>query len=264
MTDTSASERLEVTGLSAGYGPIRVVFDVSFSVAPGELVAMVGRNGAGKSTSLLAVAGVRQGPGEGRVAIGGTDLSTASPNDRLLAGVKLVPEGRRIFREMTVIENLRLGAFSRRKDTSRLSDDLDHVFHLFPILQEFQKRVVSSLSGGQQQMVAIGQALMSRPRFLLLDEPCAGLAPVLIDAMYDTFTSLAAEGIGILLVDQNIERVLELAGRFYVLEGGRTALDGLSSAPGVLENVTSIVLGSDRQRTMALHDAGAAVPGDAA
>jgi branched-chain amino acid transport system ATP-binding protein len=249
----STAEILEVSGLSASYGRVQVVNDVGFTVGPGEMVAMVGRNGAGKTTSLSAISGLRYGHGGGTVRVGSVDVSHASPSAVVLAGMKLVPEGRRIFREMTVYENLRLGAFlRRRKGRDDIDEDLRRVFELFPVLERDQKKDVSQLSGGQQQMVAVGQALMSRPRFLLLDEPSAGLAPTLIDEMYDRFTALAQEGIGVLIVDQNIERVLESTSRFYVVDDGHVVLDGRCSDPGVLESVTRVVLGSDSQREAAL------------
>jgi len=244
-----ASTALEVAGLVAGYGRVGVVSDVSFRVEPGEFVAMVGRNGAGKSTSLAAVAGLRYGRSGGTVRVGGTDLSNASPGEVVRAGVKLVPEGRRIFRDMTVEENLRLGAFvRRRRPTAEIKDDTERVFTLFPALRRDIKKTVSALSGGQQQMVAIGQALMTKPRFLLLDEPTAGVAPAVIDDMYDTFSELVRSGIGLLIVDQNIERVLESTTRFYVIDGGRVVFAGDCAEPGALARATAIVLGNDRQR----------------
>src|SRR4051794_13128678 len=247
-----SSEALQVEGLAAGYGRVQVVFDISFTVEPGEMVAMVGRNGAGKTTTLVAIAGLRYGPGAGTVRIGEVDVSAASPNQIVRSGVKLVPEGRRLFRDMSVLENLRLGAFTRRRtDRGKLGEDLDRVFDLFPALARDRQRTVLSLSGGQQQMVAVGQALMTQPKFLLLDEPMSGLAPALIDSMYDTFLELLKQGIGMLIVDQNIERVLETSTRFYVVDSGRVVLEG-GSEPGALANVTKIVLGSDRQREATL------------
>jgi branched-chain amino acid transport system ATP-binding protein len=242
------NQLLQVDSLVAGYGRVGVIWDVSFHVASGEMVAMVGRNGAGKTTSLSAVAGLRYGRSAGRVTIGTTDVSTAVPNELVKAGLKLVPEGRRIFREMTVAENLRLGSFlRRRKPRAEHAEDLERVLALFPALRRDYRKTALSLSGGQQQMVAIGQALMTRPRFLLLDEPTAGVAPALIDDMYATFAEMASSGIGLLIVDQNVERVIESTSRFYVLENGRTVASGNTSDPGVLEQVTRIVLGTVEQ-----------------
>jgi branched-chain amino acid transport system ATP-binding protein len=237
-----------VTNLSAGYGRVPVVFDVSFSVAPGEMVALVGRNGAGKTTSLAAVAGLRYGPVGGRVSLDGQDLTGASSDQIVRAGLKLVPEGRRLFRDMTVYDNLRLGAFLRRSEGRRAVDiDIGGTYDLFPALAGARDRTVSSLSGGQQQMVAVAQALMTKPRFLALDEPTAGLAPALIDAMYESFAALASRGIGLLIVDQNIERVLESTRRYYVVDSGRVVLEGACDESS-LDQVVRIVLGSERQR----------------
>jgi branched-chain amino acid transport system ATP-binding protein len=212
------------------------------------MVALVGRNGAGKSTTLAAVAGLRYSACGGRVTLGGTDLTVATSDEIVRAGLKLVPEGRRLFREMSVHENLRLGAFLRRREGRRAIDnDIARVYDLFPALAVARNKTVLSLSGGQQQMVAVGQALMTRPRFLALDEPTAGLAPTLIDTLYEAFTALSRDGIGLLIVDQNIERVLESTSRFYVVDTGRVVLDG-PCTPGALDQVVKIVLGSERQR----------------
>jgi branched-chain amino acid transport system ATP-binding protein len=248
----SDDDALVVTGLRAGYGRVQVVNDVSFRVDPGEIVAVVGRNGAGKTTSLMAVAGLRYGGSGGTVRICGVDASSMTPNQVVRAGFKLVPEGRRLFRDMSVLENLRLGAWVHHKvPKEQLKDLLDRVYTLFPVLARDRNKRVLSLSGGQQQMVAVGQALMARPRFLALDEPSAGLAPVLVDSMYDAFQELARDRIGVLIVDQNIERVLECSHRYYVIDGGVVVRGGDVSG-GALEAVTKIVLGSDRQREDAL------------
>ena len=233
---------LEVEGLQAGYGQVQVVNDVSFSVAAGETVALVGRNGVGKTTSLAAVAGLRYGPVRGRVRLGDRDLAPCSPNEIVSAGVKFVPEGRRIFRSMSVHENLRLGAFTRRRDRiGGLDEDFDRVYELFSVLRGYSRKRAGELSGGQQQMVAIGQALMSRPRFLLLDEPSSGLGPALVDEMYDRFDELVSVGVGLLVVDQSIERALERSRRFYVMEAGAMALEGVSDASAI-EPINAIVL----------------------
>jgi branched-chain amino acid transport system ATP-binding protein len=241
-------QTLKVEKLVAGYGRVGVVSEVSLDVDAGEFVALVGRNGAGKTTALSAISGLRYSKSGGSVKIGSVDLSSAAPNEVVRAGVKLVPEGRRIFTEMTVAENLRLGAYlRRRRPDSELAEDLDRVFALFPALKRDYNKDALALSGGQQQMVAIGQALMTRPRFLLLDEPTAGVAPALVDDMYDTFTELVRSGIGVLIVDQNVERVLESTSRFYVMENGRTVANGSTAAAGILERVTQIVLGTVEQ-----------------
>lgn len=235
--------KLVVEHLQAGYGRITVVTDVSFEVNSGEVVAVVGRNGAGKTTSLAAVAGLRYGMNGGSVRAEGADISSAPPLHAVRAGVMLVREGRRIFRDMSVRENLILGAYThRRRGRRALGPDLDRVCALFPPLQTFAKKMVGELSGGQQQMVAVGQALMSNPKFLLLDEPASGLAPALVDEMYEALTTLTKDGLGILIVDQSIERILEWSSRYYVFENGRTVLSGRSER-GAVGRINDIVLG---------------------
>lgn len=232
---------LEVASLSAGYGRIRVVSDVSFTVTQGEVVAIVGRNGAGKTTSLAAVSGLRYGPCGGSVTIAGVDVTGSAPVRVVRSGLSLVREGRRIFRDMTVLENVRLGAYTRRK-TKNLGTDLDYVYELFPTLKKYSAKLAGELSGGQQQMVAIGQALMNRPKFLLLDEPASGLAPAVVEEMYDRLRLLADDGMGVAIVDQSVERILRWSDRFYVFESGRTALSGASESAAV-ENINEIILG---------------------
>lgn len=235
---------LDISGLSAGYGRIRVVTDVSFTVEPGEVVAIVGRNGAGKTTSLSAVVGLRYGPCGGSVTVAGTDVTGSSAVRVVRSGLSLVREGRRIFRDMTVLENVRLGAFTRRK-AKDLGADLDYVYELFPTLRSYSARRAGELSGGQQQMVAIGQALMNRPKFLLLDEPASGLAPAVVEEMYDRLRLLADNGMGVAIVDQSVERILRWSDRFYVFESGRTALSGTSRSAAV-ESINEIILGVAR------------------
>lgn len=229
--------------MQAGYGRVRVVADVSFEVAPGETVALIGRNGAGKTTSLSAVAGLRYGPGGGTVHVGDREISGAKPLEIVKAGISLVPEGRRVFRDMTVMENLRLGAYTQRSDRRWLAENLDRVFELFGALQLYRSKRVGELSGGQQQMVAVGQALMSKPRFILLDEPTSGLAPALVDEMYDRFKVLVDDGIGMVVVDQNIERVLEWSDRYYLVDDGCIPLSGPSELSAAAE-INAVVLGA--------------------
>jgi branched-chain amino acid transport system ATP-binding protein len=235
---------LSAKGIEAGYGRVKVVSNVGFQVDRGEIVAMVGRHGVGKTTSLFAAAGVRYGPGKGTVILDDKDISSASPHKVVASGLKLVPEGRRVFRGMSVLQNLRLGAFLRRRSADGdIERGLEDVYSLFPALRTFKDQEVMSLSGGQQQMVAVGQALMSKPSFLLLDEPTAGLAPLLVDSMYEVFAELARKGLGLLIVDQNVERVFSQADRFYVIENGSVIADGSCSEPGALDRVRRIVLG---------------------
>jgi branched-chain amino acid transport system ATP-binding protein len=234
---------LTVSGLRAGYGRVAVVLDVSLELNTGEVVALVGRNGAGKTTSLAAICGLRYGPSGGVVRIGDKDISKLNSHDMAQCGLKLVPEGRRIFRSMTVAENLRLGAYHhRRGGRVDVSSDLERVHELFPDLAEFAAKRAGELSGGQQQMVAIGQALMSRPRYLLLDEPSSGLAPALVDEMYDRFDELARSGIGLLVVDQSVERALERSRRYYLMESGTIVAEGPSEA-SALEGINAVIMG---------------------
>jgi branched-chain amino acid transport system ATP-binding protein len=240
---------LTVQGLQAGYGRVSVVTDVSFEVRPGETVALVGRNGAGKTTSLAAVSGLRYGLSGGSVRIGDLDITRFAPHQIAATGLKLVPEGRRIFRAMTVNENLRLGAYPHRRGSRQeIVDGLTRVHQLFPALATFAEKLTGELSGGQQQMVAIGQALMSRPQFLLLDEPSSGLAPALVDEMYDRFDELADQGMGLLFVDQSVERALERSGRYYLMDSGVIVETG-ASQPGALEGINAVILGQAAQRT---------------
>lgn len=235
---------LSVKGLRASYGRVVVVSDVSFDVYSGEWVSLVGRNGAGKTTSLMAISGLRYGPGGGDVAVGGVDISRYNSHRIVAAGLKLVPEGRRLFREMSVWENLRLGAFVHRRGARNdIDTDLDRVCELFPVLRRDRDKPVGALSGGQQQMVAVGQALMTRPKVLLLDEPASGLAPALVDDLYDSFRALCDEHIGLLVVDQSIERAMHHSDRYYVVEDGRIVLGGKCET-AALDEVTRIVLGS--------------------
>jgi branched-chain amino acid transport system ATP-binding protein len=240
MSNTPQS--LTVSGLQAGYGKVSVVTNASFEVHPGEMVALVGRNGAGKTTSLAAVAGLRYGPVRGTVRVGSDDITTASPDRIVRHGVKLVPEGRRIFRSMTVFENLRLGAYPHRQNRQHVAEELGKVWELFPPLSTCAGKMVGELSGGQQQMVAIGQALMSRPRFLLLDEPSSGLAPVLVDEMYDRMDELAATDIGLLIVDQNVERILDRTTRYYLMESGAVVKEGTSEEPDALDAINAVIM----------------------
>jgi branched-chain amino acid transport system ATP-binding protein len=239
----SDASGLVVKDLYAGYGRVEVVRALSFEVRLGEFIALVGRNGAGKTTALAAVAGLRFSNARGTVSIGGTDISTAAPHQIVGAAVGLVPEGRRVFREMTVLENLKLGAYTHRRTLKGgLEERLNRVWRLFPILLEFREREVAGLSGGQQQMVAIGQALMSDPKVLLLDEPAAGVAPVLVNEIYDRLQALTSEGLGVVVVDQSIERVIVRADRYYVMDNGSVVSSGVA-APEAIDSINRIVLG---------------------
>jgi len=218
---------LIVRNLRAGYGRIEALHGVSLSVRHGEIVAIVGANGAGKSTLLRAVAGLIV-PWQGEVLFEDRSLAGMKPPTIVAAGIGLVPEGRWLFPPMSVLDNLRLGAYVRlrRGEKEAVREDLERVFALFPILAERRKQPAGSLSGGEQQMLAIARALMSRPKMLLLDEPSTGLAPLLVEKIFETIVQLNGEGITFLLVEQNARAALAVANRGYVLETGRMVLQG--------------------------------------
>lgn len=243
----SSSERsiLRASGISAGYGGMKVVRGIDLEIAPGEVVALIGRNGAGKTTTLLALGGLRYGQWAGRLTLGDEDLSKLTPTRLVARGVALVPEGHRIFQSLTVLENLRMGAISvRRLGKASIAASLDRVYELFPILEKYQERPAGYLSGGEQQMVAIGQALMGRPRILMLDEPTSGLAPGVIKIIYAALRTLRDDGLGMLVVEQSVDRALTQSDRFYVMDGGQVVASGLSSTDvATREQVTSIVRG---------------------
>lgn len=234
---------LRVQGLTAGYGPMEVVHGVDLEVAAGELACVVGRNGAGKSTTLLALAGVRQGRFGGSVKLGDTDLSRSPVRSVVAAGLCLVPEGHRVFPEMSVAENLRMGAYGLRHSPAKIDAQFELVYDLFEALSRDRRKPAGNLSGGQQQMVAIGQAIMSRPKLLMLDEPSSGLALVVVDHIYQAIRRLKEENIGLLVVEQNVERALRESDRCYVLEGGKVELEGPSSVLAADERVNEIVTG---------------------
>jgi branched-chain amino acid transport system ATP-binding protein len=221
---------LEVNGLSAGYGSTQVLHDVSLRVAPGESVCLIGANGAGKTTLLRCIAGLLPARA-GRISVSGRDVGTASASARLGLGVALVPEGRRVFAPMSVRENLEMGAFRRlwpRRDPA-VAADMTMVFNLFPRLWERRSLAAGLLSGGEQQMLAIGRALMSRPRLLLLDEPSMGLAPRVVQEIFATIRRLNAEGISILLAEQNANMALRGTAQGYVLAEGEIVRSAQSS-----------------------------------
>jgi branched-chain amino acid transport system ATP-binding protein len=214
---------LDVAGLSSRYGRIPALADVELRVGQGELVALVGANGAGKTTLLRVLSGVQPAAG-GSVRFEGADVTRASPRSRVKMGIVQVPEGRQVFGPLSVEDNLRLGAFVR--PAIEIADALERVFALFPILAAKRHETAGTLSGGQQQMLAIGRALMTRPKLLLLDEPSMGLAPRIVAEIFAIIRSLKNAATTILLVDQNARAALAIADRAYVLEVGRIALSG--------------------------------------
>jgi branched-chain amino acid transport system ATP-binding protein len=233
--------RLEVRDVSVAYGVVRALDGVSLSVAEGEIVALVGSNCAGKSTLLKAIMGVVR-PSRGTVTFGSASLDGLAVEQIVRRGVVLVPEGRGILGSLTVRENLRLGAYQRRD--GGIAADLEQVARRFPVLRERLGQKAGSLSGGEQQMLAIGRALMARPRLLLLDEPSLGLAPVIIAGIFEIIASLARDGVTVLLVEQNAAEALRLAHRAYVLETGRVVLEGKASDLLQHERVREAYLGA--------------------
>lgn len=218
------STLMKVSGLKVAYGHIEAVKGIDFELREGEITTLVGSNGAGKSTTLLALSGLVKKSG-GSVVFDGEDLSTLSPHKIVQRGVVQVAEGRAILTTMTVRENLELGAYTR-KDRSTVGADLEHVFHLFPRLKERLDGMAGNLSGGEQQMLAIGRALMAKPRLLLLDEPSMGLAPIIVQEIFRILREINREGLTIFLVEQNVRQALKIAQRAYVLENGSIALSG--------------------------------------
>ncbi|HUL66853.1 MAG TPA: ABC transporter ATP-binding protein [Burkholderiaceae bacterium] len=216
---------LEVRSASAGYGKHRALFDVDLAVARGELVALLGANGAGKSTLLKVLSGLVTPDASTRVLLDGAALHTLPAHERVEAGLALVPEGRGIFGDLTVRENLLLGAYTRRARGAQ-EHNLERVLALFPRLKERLRQAVRTMSGGEQQMVAIGRALMAAPRVLLLDEPSIGLSPLLCTELFKAIAKVRDGEVGILLVEQNARRSLAIADRAYLLENGRIAGEG--------------------------------------
>lgn len=215
---------LTVKNLAVHYGVIEAIREVSFEVKEGEIVSLIGANGAGKSTILKAVSGLIR-PSKGEIVYEGTPITTATPKQIVEKGISQVPEGRHIFSGMTILENLEMGAFLR-KDKNEIEKDLQLVFDRFPILKERKNQDAATLSGGEQQMVAMGRALMSRPRLLLLDEPSMGLAPILIKEIFHIIEEINRTGTTVLLIEQNAKMALKIANRGYVLETGNVVQTG--------------------------------------
>jgi branched-chain amino acid transport system ATP-binding protein len=238
---------LEVDGLEVTYGKIRAVKGVSFSVEAGTLVTLIGANGAGKTTTLRTLSGL-VAPSAGTVVFDGQRLDGVPAHEIVERGVAHVPEGRRVFPRMTVAENLELGAFSRTGRAAtpgEMRADMERIFSLFPVLAERRSQAAGTLSGGEQQMLAIGRALMSRPRLLMLDEPSMGLSPIMMSTIFTTLAELKAEGTTILLVEQNAQAALALADHAYVVETGSVVLEGSASDLAASEQVRKAYLGED-------------------
>ena len=217
---------LEVRELQVYYGDVQALWDVTFDVQPREIVTLVGSNGAGKTTTLKTISGLLR-PAAGHVRLEGQDLAALAPHDIVARGIAQIPEGRRLWPHMTVLENLELGAYTAEARPRR-DETLEWTFALFPRLRERQAQLAGTLSGGEQQMVAIARGLMCRPRLLMLDEPSLGLAPLLVEEVFRILREINGQGVTVLLVEQNLRQALEVAHRAFVLETGRVTLSGHS------------------------------------
>ena len=233
---------LEIQELEVSYGSIAALHRISLSVAGGKIITLVGSNGAGKSTTLRAISGLIRAR-QGKIIFEGEEITNRAPHRIVSLGITQVPEGRMIFANLTVLENLRMGAY-RRKGTAEIKNDYEHMFAIFPRLKEREKQVAGTLSGGEQQMLAIARALMSKPRFLMLDEPSLGIAPILVKTIFSKIVEINRDlGITILLVEQNANLALEISDYGYVLETGRIILEDESARLRVNSLVKEAYLG---------------------
>ena len=230
---------LRIDNLRVNYGGIEAVKDISFTVPEGKIVTLIGANGAGKSTTLRAIAGLVK-PTSGRIRLQAEDLTALSPDRIVSKGITLVPEGRHVFPDMTVLENLKIGAYLRKDD---LSADLKWVYELFPRLKERSWQAAGTLSGGEQQMLAVGRALMSRPKLMMMDEPSLGLAPLIVREIFEIIKEINRQGVTILLIEQNANMALHTADVGYVLETGRITLSGAGKELLANEAVKKAYLG---------------------
>ncbi len=232
---------LTLENVEAGYGDNNVLKGLSLAIAPGEIVSLIGANGAGKSTTLMTISGLVR-PREGRVLFQGEDISALAPCDIVARGICQVPEGRRVLSRLSVLENLELGAYLR-KDKMEIAKDISRMQALFPVLGNRRRQLAGTLSGGEQQMLAIARGLMSRPKLLLLDEPSLGLAPKMVLSIFDTIRSINKSGMTLLLVEQNAYMALQVAHRGYVLETGRMVLTDSAKALSANPKVKAAYLG---------------------
>lgn len=224
MKHDNAAVLLKVSGVLVGYGGIQAVKGVSLEVREGELVSLIGSNGAGKTTTMKAITGLLP-LGGGHIELAGKTIDGQGPWDLVQQGLAMVPEGRGVFTRMTIVENLQMGAYIR-DDNASIAEDIERVFTTFPRLKERRDQLAGTMSGGEQQMLAMGRALMSRPKVLLLDEPSMGLSPIMVDKIFEVIQEVSAQGVTILLVEQNASRALQIADRGYVMESGLIALSG--------------------------------------
>lgn len=215
---------LEIKDLKVAYGGIQAVKGIDLHIAEGELVTLIGANGAGKTTTLKSIVGMVQ-KSSGSIEYNGRDTSKEQVHHFVRKGLVMVPEGRGIFPKLTVLENLHMGAFYRN-DKAQIQSEVEHIYSLFPRLQERSKQLAGTLSGGEQQMVAMGRAILSKPKLLLLDEPSMGLAPIIVQQIFDIIKTISKEGVTILLVEQNAKLALEISDRGYVMESGKISMSG--------------------------------------
>lgn len=225
---------LEINNLEVHYGVIHALKGISFEVNEGEIIALIGANGAGKTTTLHTISGILQAS-SGNIIYDGKDITKVQAHKIVNLGISQVPEGRRVFAQLSVLENLKLGAFIR-KDKDGIEEDLRNIYERFPRLEERKNQLAGTLSGGEQQMLAMGRALMSRPRIILMDEPSMGLSPIYVSEIFDIIKSINKDGTTVLLVEQNAKKALSIADRAYVLETGKIALSG--EAKNLMNNDT--------------------------
>ncbi len=236
------SNILEIRDLRVSFGGIRAVDGISFDVEEGKIVTLIGANGAGKSTILRSIAGITK-PQSGKIVFSGSDITGQSPDRIVSQGVTLVPEGRRVFSNLTVLENLRIGAYLRRDS---IADDIAYVYSLFPRLKERSWQLAGTLSGGEQQMLAVGRALMSRPRLIMMDEPSLGLAPLIVKNIFEIIKTINNHGITVLLIEQNANMALKIAHTGYVIETGHIIMSGTGAELLADERVKEAYLGKTK------------------
>ncbi len=234
---------LEIKNLNVYYGVIHALKDISLTVNEGEIVTLIGANGAGKTTTLRTISGLNKAA-SGQILLEGRDITGLSAPKRVEMRLSQVPEGRRIFPTMTIVENLEMGAYLR-KDKAEIKEDMEHVYELFPILGDRKKQAAGTLSGGEQQMLAMGRALMSRPKILLMDEPSMGLAPLLVKEIFNIIKNINSEGTTILLIEQNAKMALSIADRAYVIETGSIVMSGTGEELSKSDEIKKAYLGGD-------------------
>lgn len=233
---------LKVNNLKVNFGGIEAVKGISFEVKEGEIVTLIGSNGAGKSTTLRTISGIVK-PSDGNIEFEGVDITKINSSDVVKMGITLCPEGRRVFPDMTVLENIKIGAYLRSDD---LTNDIERCYRLFPILKERNKQLAGTLSGGEQQMLAVARSLMSRPKIMMLDEPSLGLAPLVVQDIFKIIQEINSEGVTILLIEQNANMALRIANKAYVLETGKITMEGTGKELLENESIKEAYLGKKK------------------